>query len=199
MFQQILQTLGNMDGQYQVKTLVTAFITDVKNVEYSQKTGKPGQSLYLRHDETGEISWVKFIGKGVEDSPLDKTDKGTTRDFLVWPFKPDQSPKTCLYCWIQRQTSQSPQQAPQQAAQGTNAPQGGEVVFSQCRALAIDIAAKLVASGKHAPVELYGLADFITDYIRDGKHPTGVASANPPGTMDGSPMDDFPQEPGSQG
>lgn len=124
MFQQILQTLGKMDGQYQAKTLVTAFISDVKDIEYSQKTGKPGQSLYLRHDETGEISWVKFIGKGVEDSPLDKTDKGTTRDFLVWPFKPDQSPKTCLFCWIQRQTGQ---QAPQRAAQGTNLPQGGDI------------------------------------------------------------------------
>ena len=106
MFQQIQQTLGNMDGQYQAKTLVKAFISDVKDVEYSKTSGKPGQSLYLRHEETGEIAWVKFTGKGVEDNPLDKADKGTTREFLVWPFKPDSSPKTYLYCWIQRQTSQ---------------------------------------------------------------------------------------------
>jgi hypothetical protein len=83
MFEQIKHTLGNMDGDYQAKTLVTAFIADVKDVEYSKSSGKPGQSLYLRHEETGEIAWVKFTGKGVADNPLDKSDKGTTRDFLV--------------------------------------------------------------------------------------------------------------------
>ena len=125
MFEQIKQTLGNMDGQYQAKTPVKAFITDVKDVEYSQKTGRPGQSLYLRHEETSEIAWVKFVGKGVAENPLDKTDKGTQRDFLIWPFKPDESPKTSLYCWIQRQTSQPTPQAPPQAAQGTKPPQEG--------------------------------------------------------------------------
>lgn len=124
MFEQIKRTLGNMDGQYQAKTLVTAFISDVKEVEYSKKSGKSGQSLYLRHEETGEIAWVKFTGKGVEKNPLSKADKGTTRDFLVWPFKPQDSPKTYLYCWIQRQTSQ---QAPQTPHQQPNLAQGVDI------------------------------------------------------------------------
>jgi hypothetical protein len=100
-----------MDGQYQAKTLVKAFITDVKDVEYSKTSGKPGQSLYLRA-ENNEIAWVKLTGKF---DPLTAADKGTTRDFLVWPFKPQDSPKTYLYCWIQRQnTQQAPQTPPQQ-------------------------------------------------------------------------------------
>lgn len=134
MFEQIKRTLGNMEGQYQAKTLVTAFISDVKDVEYSQKSGKPGQSLYLRHEETGEIAWVKFTGKGVEENPLSKADKGTTRDFLVWPFKPQDSPKTYLYCWIQRQTGQqapqNTQQSYQHAAQG-NKSSSDDVTITQ--------------------------------------------------------------------
>jgi hypothetical protein len=168
-----------MDGDYQAKTLVTAFISDVKDVEYNKK-GTPGQSLYLRHEGTGEISWVKFTGNDVKDNPLTKDDKGTTRDFKIWPFKPKDSPNTYLYCWIQRQTSQQSQQGTQQATQQPNTLQGNQSPAQDVRAKALYIAARLVAAGIHKEVMIYGLADCIVDYIQTGKHPTGVANANPP-------------------
>ncbi len=121
-FQQIRDSLGQKDGDYQAKTEITATIKRVKDVEFSKK-GKKGQSLYIEID-SGEQDWVKFIGKGVEDSPLDDNSLGRRAIFLVWPFRPEQASKTYLYCWIQREVPQGSSQAPPQAAQQPNPAQG---------------------------------------------------------------------------
>jgi hypothetical protein len=113
-FQQIKETLGIMDGQYQAKTEITAIVKRVKDVEFSKK-GKKGQSLCI--ELNGEEDWVKFTGKGVEEYPLDTTAVGRPYIFLVWPFRPEQSPKTYLYCWVQRQSPQGGYQAPPSAPQ----------------------------------------------------------------------------------
>jgi len=114
-----------MDGQYQAKTEITATILQVKPVEYSQKSGKPGQSLYVELD-SGEKDWIKFTGKGVADAPLDHNAENQRAIFLVWPFRPEQAAKTYLYCWIQRQTSQRSPQSRQQPPQQANPAQGGD-------------------------------------------------------------------------
>jgi len=67
---------------------------DAKAVEYSKSNGKPGQSLYLK-DNDGDIAWVKLTGQ------FEPLSKGTKAIFKVWPYKPPQSPKTYLYCWVQ--------------------------------------------------------------------------------------------------
>jgi hypothetical protein len=139
-----------MDGQYQAKTPIKAFITDIKDVEYSKSSGKPGQSLYLRA-ENNEIAWVKLTGKF---DPLTAADKGTTRDFLVWPFKPQDSPKTYLYCWIQRQSSQNTQQGSQQPAQATNS---GTVGFTTQIAERIAIALEKIAANGQSFEQKYDL------------------------------------------
>ena len=202
MFQQAISTLGQLDGQYQMKTKILAVVRQVKKMEFSQSSGKPKQSLYLT-DESGEDSWVTIIGKF---DALDDSSLGKQYEFLVWPYKADQSPKTTLYCWINRQVpqtaSQGSPQTPQTPYQGINAPPADKIPPSQgtatdARSIAINIASKLVTTGQHTPAELYGLADCIVDYIQYGKHPFGPAGAVP-GTMDGSQMDqDFPNEPGS--
>ena len=123
MFQQVREILGQKDDKgYQKKLEITASVVRVKDVEYSKSSGKPGQSLLLKCG--GEEEWVKFQG-GKDFTPLDPSAVGKTYIFLVWPFRPDQSPKTYLYCWIQRQVPQNGQQPPQQAAQSTNSPSGG--------------------------------------------------------------------------
>jgi len=90
-------------------------------VEFSQSSGKPKQSLYLV-DESGEDSWVTIIGKF---DALDDTSLGKQYEFSVWPFKADQSPKTTLYCWINRQVPQSNQSQPQSSPQRPQAPPQG--------------------------------------------------------------------------
>ena len=122
-FQQIRDSLGQMDGQYQAKTEITATIKQVKPVEYSKSSGKPGQSLYIELD-SGEQDWIKFTGKGVADSPLDHNALDQRVIFLVWPFRPEQATKTYLYCWIQRQV---PQQGQQQSTQRPKTGQGGDI------------------------------------------------------------------------
>ena len=97
MFQQILDTLGQLDGNYQRKTPVTATLLEVKAVEYSQSSGKPKQGLYVQADD-GDRAWLNLIGKF---DPVDVNNRNRF-DFLVWPFKAEQSPKPSLYCWIQR-------------------------------------------------------------------------------------------------
>jgi len=123
MFQQIKDSLGQMDGEnkYQLKTAVNATVVRVRELEYSKTNGKPAQSLVLKDDD-GEEEWVKLTGKF---DPLQAGQVFQKYEFLVWPFKPQQSPKTYLYCWIQRQVnqnsqppqsvSQRPPQPPQQA------------------------------------------------------------------------------------
>jgi len=120
-FQQIRDTLGTMDGQYQAKTEITAKVKRVKDVEYSKK-GKKGQSLVLELE--GEEEWVKFTGKGVDDTPFDQNCAGNSYVFLIWPFCPDNSPKTYLYCWVQRQV---PQGGSQNALQGVKPPPGIDI------------------------------------------------------------------------
>ena len=122
-FQQIRDTLGQMEGDYQAKTEITATILQVKPVEYSKQSGKPGQSLYVQLD-SGEKDWIKFIGKNVADSPLDYNAEKKQYLFRVWPFKADQAPKASLYCWIQRQV---PSQGGSQAPQTTKAGQGVDI------------------------------------------------------------------------
>ena len=183
-FQQIRDSLGQMDGEYQAKAEIVGTVRKVKKVEFSKSTGKPGQSLSIEID-SGEQDWVKMIG---EFDPLDETSMGKTFTFLVWPFKPAQSPKTYLYCWIQRQSSQNSSQAPQTTPQQQNPPQGN-IITEGIRLEAIKTATMLISAGKHTTVELYTLSDFIAEYIKYGKHPTGVAGANPP-------EQDFPEEPG---
>ncbi len=140
-FQQIRDTLGQMESGYQVKTEITATILQVKPVEYSKQSGKPGQSLYVQLD-TGEKDWIKFIGKDVVDSPLDYNAEKKQYLFRVWPFKADQAPKASLYCWIQRQVpSQGGSQAPQSPPQGTKAGQGVDYTaqFLQCANRLLDV------------------------------------------------------------
>ncbi len=195
-FQQIRDSLGTMDGQYQAKTEITATIKQVKPVGYSQKSGKPGQSLYIELD-SGEQDWVKFTGKDVADSPLDHNAEGKRVILKIWPFRPEQAAKTYLYCWIQRQvpqngsqSSQNTPQAPQQPPQQPNAPQGNQSPDKDARAKAVEVAAMLVSYGKHEDIELYRLADCIVDYIQNGTHPIGVAGAQEQGGES-----DFPKEP----
>ena len=84
-------------------------------------------------------------------------------------------------------TPYQPPQGPQTPLQQSNVPQATQSPGKDVRAKALEIAAILVAAGKHEPIELYGLADFLVDYISEGKHPAGVAGANPP--QDDSWMD----------
>jgi len=83
---------------------------------------------------------------------------------------------------------QRPAQGTQGTAQQSN-PAGGvqQSPGKDVRAKAAEIAAILVSAGKHETIELYGLADLLADYIANGKHPAGVAGANPP--QDDSWMD----------
>ena len=127
MFQQAISTLGQLDGQYQMKTKILAVVRQVKKMEFSQSSGKPKQSLYLT-DESGEDSWVTIIGKF---DALDDSSLGKQYEFLVWPYKADQSPKTTLYCWINRQVpqqqSQGSPQRPQTPPRGIKPPPGIDV------------------------------------------------------------------------
>lgn len=90
--------------------------------------------------------------------------------------------------WNER--AQQGQQAPQQPPQQQNQAQGTQSIGKDVRAKAMEIAANLIMANKHTPIEIYALSDFFADYILNGKHPTGVASANP------QQDEDFPQEPG---
>uniref|UniRef100_A0A6M3XFV8 Uncharacterized protein n=1 Tax=viral metagenome TaxID=1070528 RepID=A0A6M3XFV8_9ZZZZ len=122
MFQQVKNLLGEKDetGQYQAKLLVHATVRQVKALEYSKSNGKPKQSLYLQ-DQHGEQEWVTLQGKF---DAMDQSYVGRAFEFLVWPFKAEQSQKIYLYCWLQRASSmaQAAPQTPPQAARATNAP-----------------------------------------------------------------------------
>jgi len=122
-FQTIRDSLGQMDGKYQAKTDLTAVIKQVKPVEYSKSSGKPGQSLYIELD-SGERDWVKFTGKDVAESPLDHNAMDQNYALKVWPFQPEATTKVYLYCWIQRQVPQGSPQRPQNAPQGIKPPPG---------------------------------------------------------------------------
>jgi hypothetical protein len=120
-FEQIRQTLGQMDGQYQKKTQVVATVKQLKKVEYSQSSGKPVQSLLLEAQDA-EQSWVKLMGNF---DPLDDNYLNAQCEFMIWPFKPEQSPKIYLYCWINRKidgAAPSAPQTPQNAPQAANTP-----------------------------------------------------------------------------
>jgi len=128
-FEQVYNILGQQDDKgYQAKLSVPATVQQVKGVEYSKSSGKPGQSVFLRDNFGGE-AWVKIQGKF---DPLSQSQIGRTYEFLVWPFKPDNAPKTYLYAWIQRQVNgpqtqpQTPPQRPRETAQGTNPPNMGK-------------------------------------------------------------------------
>lgn len=146
MFQQAINSLGQFEPgtTYNVKTQIFATVKVAKLVEFSPKTGKPGQSLLLVADN-GEESWVKLSGKF---DALDQNSIGQRYEFLVWPFKPEQAQKVYLYCWIQRQvpqqSRQSNPQAPPQVAQATNSPQGMDI-----SAQTIAIAERIVTAIEH--------------------------------------------------
>lgn len=126
--QQVYGILGTQDEKgYQAKLAVVATVQQVKAVEYSQKSGKPGQSVFLR-DNFGTEAWVKIQGKF---DALTAQNIGQTYEFLIWPFKPDTSPKAYLYAWLQRAVGQQsvPQSAPQASytpPQATTAPNTGK-------------------------------------------------------------------------
>ena len=126
MFQTAYNNLDKFEPgtNYNLKVEMPAIIRAVKPIEYSKQSGKMGQSLFLE-DNTGDKQWVKLTGTF---EPLDDSYIGKTFTFKVWPFKPDQSPKTYLYCWIQRQVPQAGQQSssqtPQTPPHGANAVQG---------------------------------------------------------------------------
>ena len=142
MFQQTLNSLGRLEPgtTYNVKTVIFAVVKVAKAVEYSKTSGKPGQSLLLTADN-GEESWVKLTGKF---DALDQNSIGQRYEFLVWPFKSEQSPTTYLYCWIQRQVPQQGQPASQQAAQSTNSSQGMDI-----SAQFVSLAERLVTAIEH--------------------------------------------------
>jgi len=201
MFQQVISTLGQTDGQYQLKTKILAVVKQVKKVEFSKSSGKPKQSLYLT-DESGEDSWVTIIGTF---DALDDTSLGKQYEFLVWPYKAEQSPKTTLYCWINRQVpvqsyTQPPQGSPQAPPQPPQRPIAAIATLppEDYRALSLEIAGRLVAAGKYEYSAMFLEADIYAEYIKTGTHPFGLAGAVP-GTTDGSRMDEEWPEPGSQG
>ena len=130
MFQTAYNNLDKFEPgtNYNLKVEMPAIIRAVKSIEYSKQSGKMGQSLFLE-DNTGDKQWVKLTGTF---EPLDDSYIGKTFTFKVWPFKPDQSPKTYLYCWIQRQVpqpgQQSSSQTPQTPPQQANLPQGIDII-----------------------------------------------------------------------
>ncbi len=151
-FQQIRDSLGTMAGDYQAQTEITATVLQVKDVEFSKK-GKKGQSLYI--ELNGERDWVKFTGRGVEDSPFDQSAESRQYIFLVWPFRPEQATKTYLYCWVQRQVPQqstNTQQAPPQAAQQPNPVPGIDIT-----AQFLKLAERLIEAVEHV---VHGNATF---------------------------------------
>ena len=154
MFQQIANTLGQKDEKgYQVKTLVSATIKVIKDVEYSQSSGKPKQGLLLAGDHGAE-SWVTLMGN---DVPLGKDLKDGKYQFLIWPFKADQSPKATFYCWIQRA---APKTSPQQAAQSTISPSGDIIPLLERIANAVEKLARTEPFdefAKNNPVEEDGI------------------------------------------
>ncbi len=164
-FQQIRDSLGTMDGEYQAKTQVEATVKRVKDVEYS-KTGKKGQSLVLIFN--GEEEWVKFTGKGVDETPFDQSAVGRQYVFLVWPFCPDQSPKTYLYCWVQRQ---SPQQGSQQATQQVNPVPGIDIT-----AQFLKLAERFIEAIEHT---VHGNATFEKPTQQSGTNPDYVGDDPP--------------------
>ncbi len=187
-FQQIRDSLGTMDGDYQAQTEVAAIVKRVKDVEYS-KSGKKGQSLVIVLN--GEEEWVKFTGRGVEDNPLDHNAVGNQYVFLIWPFKPDQSPKTYLYCWIQRRVSQNSSQqsqqapsqtsqAPPQATQQTNPVPGIDIT-----AQFLKLAERLIEAVEHV---VHGNATFEKPTQQSGTNPDYVGD-NPKKVADD---DDIP-------
>jgi len=114
MLNQVQNNIGqNEPGtNYPIKTEIEALVMDAKAVEYSKSNGKPGQSLYLK-DNDGDIAWVKLTGQ------FEPLSKGTKAIFKVWPYKPPQSPKTYLYCWVQNAPQPTPQ-ASYNVPQSTN-------------------------------------------------------------------------------
>ncbi len=114
MFQQVYQTLGQNEpnSNYPLKTAMKCFVENFNKEKYDTDTGKlKSQKLYLKA-ENNEIAEVYLKGNFI---PLTNLDKGKWYDFLVWPFKPQNSTKVFLCCWIQNQQS-----APQNAPQSTN-------------------------------------------------------------------------------
>ena len=136
-------------------------------MEFSQSSGNPKQSLYLT-DESGEDSWVTIIGKF---DALDDTSLGKQYEFSVWPFKADQSPKTTLYCWINRQvpqssqtSSQAPPQRPQAPPQGVKPPPG------------IDTQSQIMEMAERF---LAAIEQLITSPNATGQRPTQESGQNP--------------------
>lgn len=188
MFQQISNTLGQKtDDGYQTKTAILATISKVKDVEYSQKTGKAKQGLLLKADN-GEEEWVNLMGK---DCPIDKTLAGKRYEFLVWPYKAEQAPKITYYCWIQKQVFQNtPQQAPQplqapKAQQGVqSAPQNKD--GSICRQTAGKCAAEIIAANLNSSsqtepilVTFFDIAEPIAKWFETGEKPKHSITAEP--------------------
>jgi hypothetical protein len=194
-----------MEGQYQIKTKVIAMIRQVKPMEFSKTNSKPKQSLFLEADN-GEKEWVTLIGKF---DPLDFNSEGKKFEFLLWPFKAEESPRTTLYCWINRQVAtQQPQQGQntpqthQTPLQVTNTPQGKEIATlppQDYRALALDIAGRLCAAGKYEYSAMFIEADVYVDYIKNGTHPFGLAGAVSEKKTEEPADEEWPEEPGSRG
>ena len=154
-------------------------------VKFDIKTGEFGDyALGKMTDNLGET--VQMFYASSDDSPL--PDIGCMNKLCIWGVKYDantQRYKAYFNGFVgavqQGQVEPyQPPQRPQTPPQQSNSPQATQSPGKDVRAKALEIAAILVAAGKHELIELYGLADFLVDYIAEGKHPAGVAGANPP-------------------
>jgi hypothetical protein len=175
MFQQIANSLNKKDDKgFQVKTTILATIIQMKSVEYSQTTGKPKQGLLLR-TYNGEESWVNLMGK---DCPIDQNLLNTQCEFLIWPYKAEQSPKVTFYCWINRRVSQnSLPQAPQttnSAPQGQSVPNNKDVsMCRQCagKCSAVILGNKVYATAMDALTDMMDLSVPLSDWFLTGNLP----------------------------
>jgi len=164
MFHTAYNNLGKFEPgtNYNLKVEMPAIVRAVKPIEYSKQSGKPGQSIFLE-DNTGVKQWVKLTGTF---EPLDDSYIGKTFTFKIWPFKPDQSPKTFLYCWIQRQVPQNAQQSntqtPQTPPQHPNQSQGIDIT-----AQFIALAERLIQAVEyvvHGHIETGGNPNYVGDH-----------------------------------
>ena len=186
------QAARNSPGEF-IQMQGTAVKFDIKQGDYGN------YALGKMADDTGAVE--KMFYAASEDSPL--PDESVKNKLAVWGIRFDANKrqfKAYFNGYVQQgsQQSQQPQnvpqnspQAPQQPAQRPNLPDTDIVTL---RAYAFNAASLLHARGKIEYRAMFFEADIYLKYIQNGTHPTGVAGANPPGTMD-----DFPQEPGSRG
>lgn len=203
-FQAVRQIKGQMDGNFPAKVDMIGVFAEIGGVAYTtnQKPfcdcqitdlvseGHPSEKhkvrLYVKEAiPLGLLNTECSFSISAYDGTFTDSKTGQQKVYVgysgFWNDKvlqrPAQQGQVTPY-----QPPQRPQQPPQQA----NMAQGIQSTVDRLRA--IEIASGLIAAGKHETVELYALADFIMDYIQTGKHPSGVAGANPQDP-------DFPNDP----